>query len=631
MRFYLDGIEYDAPKGWENIQSKIVFDDDLQLLTRIEDVDLEFGGDAYAFFKSKLNAGFCAVVDLRIDEKCGTNTFNQIIRGKIFVSDISFNERTCLAKCKMEDNSYFATINNNAKIKTVMDAGVSKLGEVIAPAEVYLVDYQDLDLSAIRTVPSVRVYEAFRYLIDFMTDASVGFASSIFEMGGEWEGLSITFGSRIRTGNAIQWEQFSFEELFKEVRARIPIRMLIENPLTAPLVRIELESYFEQPGIYATDITDIYEIKTSCDKNKLYSKVKVGSSDTDDTVTLSFPEDINYFGFKTEELFLRTECNTNQELDLTGDWIVSSNVIERTASGDQTADDSFFLVDTIPRASVGGSTTNDNFLNLTPGIYYYNRRLNNEAILDRYLNGLPATATNFISQPGDGLFKAELGTNGLSGLFIVPLPPQIVDYDVELTDNGGYYDGINKFTALNAGVYDFRVVLNGRINSNPNSVSISAWIYHYDSGANLIDNYFLGNIIRYAAAGGTGPFTLTGTKRIVLRANDYCQVLVRVIFTGGTADGDFFSTSFWECYQNTNGGGEFVFSDGKDFPIFLHEFDYPLTTNEFNDLYLNARNYIRFAQAGQQLRQGRIKEIVFNRNTGLATFKLYSATNYNAS
>ena len=329
MRFFLDGTQYDAPKGWQEIQSKIELDEDLQLLTLIDDADLEFGGAAYAYLKTKLDEGFCQVIEIRIEQNCYINDWVEVIHGKIFLTDIIFNERTCLAKCKIEDNGFFSSINNNSGLQTVPDAGLSKLGDIITPATVYTVEFYNTTANAfVRSVPCVRVYEALRSLVAFMTDGAVGFASSLFEVGGVWEGLCITTGNRIRTGSAVTWEPFSFQDLFAELRARIPVRMVIDNPLTSPVLRIEDESYFRQSGV-TTSIDNIYEITTRCDINKLYSKVKVGSSPVDDTATLKFPEDINYFGFKPEEFFLKTECNTKAELELQGDWAVGSNAIEK--------------------------------------------------------------------------------------------------------------------------------------------------------------------------------------------------------------------------------------------------------------------------------------------------------------
>ena len=71
---------------------------------------------------------------------------------------MQFNERTCIANCKIEDNSYYAMINNNKSLATALDSGLSKNGVAITTPPVYVVDFQNmLTLAVAQTVNCYRV------------------------------------------------------------------------------------------------------------------------------------------------------------------------------------------------------------------------------------------------------------------------------------------------------------------------------------------------------------------------------------------------------------------------------------------------------------------------------------------
>lgn len=624
IRFYLNNTLVSNPIGWEEIKSKLVWDESLNVLLLTNDIEVEFVKDGYSYLYNLLTqSGYCAAVEVRIDQNCYGQNWQQIIVGKLFLSDVQFNERTCTAKVKIGDNSYFAQINNNRRIKTVPDATVSKMGETITAGVQYDVTlYSVLTAGVIRDVPSIRIFEVFRNLTAYVSDNRIGFASTLFDVGGEFDGLCLTTGARIRTGTAFNYEPFSFDQLFKEIRARIPIRATIDNPYGNPVLRIELESYFQQAAI-TDSYDDIAEIITKCDTSKLYSKVLVGSGIIDDSLSLAFPEDIDFFGFKPEEFYTRTECNTEAELDLQGDWAVSSNIIQKAAAGDQAYDDTLILLDTEYVDPNSGLSKNDNFLNLSPALFYYNRRLTNEQILTRYIGGIPSNLVKVVSEQGEGLFKAFASTYN-SALPITVEPRQ---YPTVVFNNGGYYNGsTNRFTAAEAGVYDFRLQTEVTVTAISSlAFGFSIRLRQYDAGNTLIQDYVV-SVFNFFASLTTLPATanFTGTRRIVMREGDYIQVALQ---TTGSHTATFTSNGYWECYANSNGSVQYVTSDPDDYPVFIHEYEYPMSQARFEALVNGQRGFIRFRQNGQLWRKARVKEIIYNNVRGTATFKLISDKN----
>lgn len=612
IRFLLDGNLVTTPDGWEDLKSKIKRDNQLQAVLIFQEASVQFTADGYEYLYNKLlTEGFCSVVSLVVERTCTDSaTWTTLFKGRIFLADCDFNERTCKATAKLEDNSFYSLIKNNSKIKTALDTDLTKNGEPLAQAPVYEVDFYDILTNTVvakADVPCMRVYDAFKYLISFMTDNQVGFESSLFDVGGRWEGLCITTGEKIRLVNNVDWLQISFAELFKEVyNATEPLLMIVENPYSTPTIRIEQESYSFANAVNLV-CGSVYEVKTSIEQEKLYSSIKIGSSNTDDTSgPVSFPELIDLFGFKQEELYVIGECNIDNSLDLVGEFIRSSNIIN-TQLTLQDHDQSWFLIHTEYISSTSGRTTNTNSLAETPAKYYYNNALRNSEILDRWEGGLPNDLVKYIGVIGDGLFEA---VSAINQTLSVLLP--VCDFTNEAFDNGNNWDGTNKYTAPQTGVYYFN--FNGYI-STASPVNAVFRVKIYDSGGNF----------KYNAAGGfLANVTTTPTQydldfRAVMNQGDYAQMTITGVSIVLDAGASF------ACTANTIGGASYNTYDPSVYPVFTYDFEYPITDDEFDVLVANPIGRIAFNMENQPFRYGWIKEITYDHVKKIASFKLITS------
>jgi hypothetical protein len=264
--------------------------------------------------------------------------------------------------CEDGRYSFYAKINNNKNIRTSPFTDRSKNGIAITISPTYLLDiYNVSNVLAVSDVETVRVYDAFRFLVDFMTDGTVQFQSTSFDVGGDWEGLCIVTGFRIRTGTATDaFTQFSFQDLYNEIKSRIPIGMKITDPYNNPTLVIDTLDVL-YPTTVTDQLDDVYEIVTSVDQNKLYANVALGTGQLDDDIAALFPEDIDFFGFKDEQFFITGNCNLDATLELVNNWILSSNVIQKTLGGDQGQDSSLFLIYSILSTATTGRTDNQDY------------------------------------------------------------------------------------------------------------------------------------------------------------------------------------------------------------------------------------------------------------------------------
>jgi hypothetical protein len=607
IRFLLDGNIVTTPDGWEDLKSKIKRDNQLQAVLIFQEASVQFTADGYDYLYNKLlTEGFCSVVDLVVERTCTDGaTWKTLFKGRIFVSDCEFNERTCKANAKLEDNSFYSLIKNNSKIKTALDTDLTKNGEPLTQAPVYEVDFYSVGANALvkTDVQCMRVYDAFKYLISFMSDNEIGFESTLFDVGGDWEGLAITTGERIRTGANPNWLQVDFNTLFKEVyNATEPLLMIIENPYTTPTIRIERQSY-----TFATAVNlicgSVYDIKTSVEQEKLYSSIKVGSSLIDNTnLPTRFPDLIDLFGFKEEELYVVGKCNIDNVLDIAGEFARGSNIIDIQLTG-QDYDQTFFLIHTEYISSTSGRTTNTNSLGENPPLYYYNDALRNNNILDRWTGGLPNSLVKYIGEIGDGLFEAVSAANQQKGFFIPALstPLQFTNESYDASNSWS----TNTYTAPEAGAFYFE--FQGTITPDAPSTSgqLRIFIRVYDAGNNY--KYHVDYNIPYIL---TGTQTLNRKFRVFMNETDYCQLFISYVSNLNplTDTCTIDSGAFFRCTANTIGGAAYNTYDPSIYPVFTYDFEYPITDDEFDVLVANPIGRIAFNMENQPFRYGWIKE-----------------------
>ena len=659
MQFIFDTTNtVDSATNWEEVSSTLKVDDQYNLFLLHQEYTLNFIGSGYQYIIDKMDEGFCTEVAITIQINCGSN-WQTIFNGIIFISDCEVDERNCSVKCKVSDKSFFSKVNNNKNIKTSLDGLFTKNQEPLAAAHQYDLDeYSVVANTLVRTVPTCRVWEAFNYFISFMTDNGVTFASDTFGLGGDYEGLCITTGERLRgvtpSLSVGKWTPFNFLTLFEEVNNRVPIILLVENPFTSPIIRIESLEYLY--GSSTTFVaTDIDQIVTSYDTDKLYAIIKFGSP-TDFTASLDFPESIDFYGFKEEEFHVLGTCNLDQTLDLSSEWVVSSNIMQQVISvASQDYDTNLFLIDSELTDVSNGRTTNSNFLNVSPARYHYNERLNNDNISQRYLPDLSNSIASFYINSNFGEAYGYLPSNISHASFVTN-----EDFTGILTaesyDNGNNFDtGTGLYTAPQPAVY----LVTAQLSLTPTTSNgtgfnwYQIWLEHYNQ-SNVLQaiyeiaapNNFLGagTANAYWVAGGTSTFTKTlAPTPISMVTGDYLSYRIKsfpdgVPQSGVYQGGQYYtvnlgsSNTFLKIIETTIAGGVFNDVDPNNIKVQLHKFNYPMTEDQFTTILNNPVGKIGFGMHGQTLRYGWIKELKYSHPTGVANFILStSKSTQNAS
>lgn len=386
FKFYLNNTLVSDPLNWDDFSETIERDDRIKGLLPKYEIKLQFNAGGFKYlFDQLISGGFCQLVELRVDSSCDGKNYTTELTGYIFLTECKFNLNKCIVDCEVEDNNYGARIHRNKTIKVYIDTDKTKNGEDLTVCDTtdvqFFVPNTGTYSGTLRTVYSVK--DAFRFLVEFMTDNLVGFESDFLDTV-DINGLHLITGDGIRTPTASSLAPFiSFEELFTEVNKKYPIGFtIIQGSDGRPTMKIEEEAYFFN-NTSSIQIDDIEDLRQSFDNEVLYSSVRFGGT------TATFNAAIHHFGyirflaFKEEQYFLQGSCNIDKTLDLYGNFICDSNIIEElfttVTSNDSYDEDTFFI-----QTDAGAQA--ERYENPTTGgtPYYYNGTLTNDKVSARY-------------------------------------------------------------------------------------------------------------------------------------------------------------------------------------------------------------------------------------------------------
>tara|TARA_R100001530_G_scaffold34717_1_gene27141 strand:- start:424 stop:2295 length:1872 start_codon:yes stop_codon:yes gene_type:complete len=620
FQFLLDNVVVDDPIGWDKFQETLEFDDELKGVLPKYNSKLTFFGNGYTYLRDKYDQfGYCESATLDIKEDCG-NGFKSIFKGQIFISDIKFTiKEKCIADCRVTDASFAAKINNNRSTEAGIDVGRSKNNVAISSAPTITVNFRDpVTLATTRIVSCWDIEDVFRFIIQFMTDGTVGFASNFLTNLPTTERIALTNGVNIRTGGSPA-PIIKFKDLFKEFHRKYNTYFTVEEQTTGFVFRLEQRSYFTDAANSVT-INNIKELSHLFDNELLYSTVKLGSEDTQeiDAPNTNIPQ-VRFLTFLDETFNIRGECNIDRELNLISKWQIDSNVIEHTLNNvDDTYDDDFFLIQY--EQGSPNQTSNIDYLGLIPAINGFNDQLRNAKVSERF--NVQGAIALYLGD-GNDEFAAEkvawqLGTGA------TPIEP--VEFQNQLNDANGNYCVTPEvclhpnytYEAPQTGVFGF--VARVQVNVGPRPVGypfrqITISLRKRTSGGALIEDYST-NVA--ALEGGTYLVQISAT--IPMNATDYVGVFVGLSFTWG---GDLFSVlqpqGRFECVETTTGGGVYQPKSAENYFTSLYDFDQPVSREKWNNIKNNLSQNINFDG-----RQGWINQVVHTLETKETKFKLLS-------
>lgn len=614
MRFQVtfDGSTVvDNPIGWDEITTTITQVEDVRGLVVQQESSVQFEGTAYSYLKSAYDSNYCASVTCDYDLDCGSG-FTSFYKGIILLKDVEFDIYNCIAAVDVKDDSYLAKIQNNKKAKAVIDVGISKNGDPLAPnitpvtpiSIEFLNPDDGMSYSSAKTGREVyRVYDTLRFLIDYMTDGTVGFESDYFNTG-EGQYTYITTGLIASTGAGTA-PNISYEDFFNELNKLFNIGFAIEESGGNPVIRIENITALFNSTTTAV-FNNVNSLKLSTDIDVLYASVRVGDSNhtkADDLPTFSGFPDIRFLSFDEEDYTVVGECSEDKVLDLVSDWVIDSNTIQDiVGNGNDDFDEDilFIQVDS-------GLTTTENGIdptNPTTQTYFpYNAILNNKSKIERWFEGIPNSIAKYLSDSLVDTYAAHSNANQN-----VPASYALCAFQIEDSDPSTLYDntaGNYKYTSPANGVYTFELEASFTSSLVPTGGGVAIEFRRYDSGASLVDTQTFGIGIF------VNPTSFTFSATFYLDVGDYVQIYAQRGAVVATIT--LLSGSISRCIATENGGGQYE-ATGDALRFKLLTFDTPVEVAQMLAMMANTKGKIELTSRNGISTYGWIRELPFKLN-----------------
>lgn len=423
------------PEGLADLSHRVYYSDALNGYLEEFQGDLTFYGEDYTYLRTRFFADGCAVVPIVLQDCCGLR-----LTANLFMNDAVWRPDICKVTCQLVDDSFLSLIDNNKGIKAFINVPRSKNDVAITA-----VTQTDLLFKAYDTVNNtdtpanrcgVRVYDALRMLIEFMSDGLIGFESDFFFTDDD-PSISrpriptLVTGRSARTAATDSYPFISFEDLFKDLNRLYNLSFSMERTSSGVIMRIEPKSYFRDSTPVYT-IADVSEIEQSADSTTFYSKVTFGSAKVDEYLFFpggASPPSLPFVQWSQEEYHLGGQCNSDAVLELQLETLITdTNVIMRclpygganpqtiVTPPDTSYDDDIFMVvfDTNNETIISPNPINSDLI-------YYNGRITNVEVAQRWGDGIPYPIFLFLDGITNNDAKGVVVTDAV--IDTNPLPP----------------------------------------------------------------------------------------------------------------------------------------------------------------------------------------------------------------
>lgn len=407
LRFVLDDyVVQEEPDGWADLVQTLRLD--LAERGRLQTVDssLKFYRDGYRYLRDRWDAGdLASEVRVVLEEEVAPGTWDELYRGVIKPSALRWTYAPASVEAAVDDDSYFARIKNNQGLEVRLDLARTKNDRAVTPPTWRMVQTFLPSTGSYDYKPLVaKAADVARFLVEWMSDGEVGFRSDLLTTG-ELSFLAVGCGRLWRDPSSDYRPSCSWRQFLSELAALRDVLWQIETGADGrPTLRLERAADLETDSAPSVILEDGRAVTESLDAARLWASVRVGSSPEQKESYLQFPEGIRYRGFSVEQYQLQGQGNVDAELDLTGEWIRSSNVLEKIyVDGDEGYDEDLLWLE-VKDWDGSPQAVQANWLTQTPPPYFYNPHLTNEYALRSYLGNLP------------GSIAAELGNNA-NGFF----------------------------------------------------------------------------------------------------------------------------------------------------------------------------------------------------------------------
>jgi hypothetical protein len=313
------------PNGITELTHRVYYSSELSGFLEEINGELTFHGADYTFLRRAYLTNSCNIIPFEISDGCGL-----VLDCNMFLNECEWRPDLCQVKGQLVDAGFLSLIDQNMGIKAYVNVGRSKndvdiSSSVLEQTNLYYYGQNQQggggDIAAQNRV-GVRVYDAFKMLVAFMTDGALGFESDFFRPDDLGRGYyTLITGNSLRTGDINSWPYISFEELYKDCQRLFNLSFTTETVGGVKRLRIEPTSFFRQTNNSIT-LADPDAVFQTSNEKSFYQKVEFGSNEFDNDDYTYFPK-VAFLGARKEEYHLGGQCNTNNVLKLRTEVLIT--------------------------------------------------------------------------------------------------------------------------------------------------------------------------------------------------------------------------------------------------------------------------------------------------------------------
>lgn len=416
VRFYLNDQVFNDPRDWQGFSTEFKRDYTKRIISVQYTDQVTFTGAAHAYIEDIQRAsGYCAEIDLRVEEQCGRGPWLVMARGKVIMADCEWNETKCSVQCSVVDNGIGARVANNKKVPVSPLAAKSKNDAAITP--VTPINLEMFLAAGGYATGTRRVYDWFKSLeqaLAYITDGSVTITSQWYTNLPDDQKFAVAAVPELRTaGFTMPRIAWTFDDLFVEMSKKFNLWMFAtEDSSGNAFIILEPESFFLGTSVSNT-ILNIEDLIRRTAIERLYATVNVGSKDG--IVELGSANPLPFVvltGFTDETFHFSGVCNTDSALDLSSKWIIDTNVLYQIVEEDNDEWDKNFAIVQYTESTSKATRGQYLFPGSTP--YLYNEQLINYNVLNRF--PLPSSVGVNLAPGFDDSFRAEYTNEALDGI-----------------------------------------------------------------------------------------------------------------------------------------------------------------------------------------------------------------------
>lgn len=407
VRFFLNDNLFNNPRDWSGFSTEFKRDYDKRIISVQYSDTITFSGAAHSYIKSVDDAdGYCAKIDLRVEEQCQGGQWRVLARGTVIMADCEWNEKACTVQCSVADNGIGARVANNKNVPVSPLSDLSKnsvsIGAVSPTSLTMFQSADGTDITGVRR--TFDWFECLKQALAYITDGEVSMTSTWYTSLPDNERYALAIGAELRTsGVTVPRIAWTFDDLFNELSKKYNLWIFAtEDAFGDPLLVLETEDYFitaeTGPGIF-----NIADLIRKVDTKRLYATVDVGSDKAITELLTANPLPfVVLLGFTKETFHFKGVCNTDASLDLVNQWIIDTDVIYQIVEQDNDEYDEDVVIIQYDRST--NKATQGQYLFQGTAPYLYNEQLLNSNVIPRFR--LPSEVGSNYSPGVDDRFLA---------------------------------------------------------------------------------------------------------------------------------------------------------------------------------------------------------------------------------